>query len=363
MKEGGAFKKFEEIVNIKTGKLDANAMKEDGVYPFFTCSREIFKIDNYAFDCEAVLLAGNNASGDFNVKYYKGKFNAYQRTYVLTSKTNDTNLKFVKYKLEGFLTDLKNMSVGANTRFLKLGMIKSISIYYPTLTEQEAIVAKLDEAFAAIDRVKANLERNIDNAKELFQTKLNQVFFQKGDDWEEKKLGEVCKNILAGGDAPKNNLSNNRTDEYNIPIYANAFKDNGLYGYTNEAKVFEKSLTIAARGSGTGFTCIRLEPYVPIVRLLVLIPNDLITVEFLKLAVDSLVVKSNGSAIPQLTVPMLKLYSVYVPLVSEQKEIVHQLDQLAAQTRQLEAYYQQKLDNLEELRKSILEKAFKGELL
>ena len=66
------------LVDIKTGKLDANAATEDGCYPFFTCSREIYKIDNFAFDCEAILLAGNNAVGDFNVKHYNGKFRFYR---------------------------------------------------------------------------------------------------------------------------------------------------------------------------------------------------------------------------------------------------------------------------------------------
>lgn len=66
-----------------TGKLDSNAMVENGRYPFFTCAKESYKIDSYAFDCEALLLAGNNAAGIYDVKHYKGKFNAYQRTYVL----------------------------------------------------------------------------------------------------------------------------------------------------------------------------------------------------------------------------------------------------------------------------------------
>ena len=69
-----------EIVELATGKLDANAAKENGEFPFFTCAREALRIDQYAFDQEAVLLAGN---GDFNIKHYVGKFNAYQRTYVL----------------------------------------------------------------------------------------------------------------------------------------------------------------------------------------------------------------------------------------------------------------------------------------
>jgi type I restriction enzyme S subunit len=82
---GWEIKTLGEVCNISTGKLNANAAVENGQYPFFTCSREIFTIDHFAFDCEAILLAGNNAVGDFNVKHYKGKFNAYQRTYVITN--------------------------------------------------------------------------------------------------------------------------------------------------------------------------------------------------------------------------------------------------------------------------------------
>src|SRR5690606_6426359 len=81
------------MVEIKTGKKDANAMTTDGQYAFFTCSREIFTIDSYAFDCEAILMAGNGNIGE--PKYYKGKFDAYQRTYVL----HNFNLISPKYLL------------------------------------------------------------------------------------------------------------------------------------------------------------------------------------------------------------------------------------------------------------------------
>lgn len=70
-----------DLVNIKTGKLDANASAVDGAYPFFTCSKEPLRISTYSYDCECVLVAGN---GDLNVKYYNGKFDAYQRTYIIT---------------------------------------------------------------------------------------------------------------------------------------------------------------------------------------------------------------------------------------------------------------------------------------
>ena len=76
----GEWVRLGEFVSIKTGKLDANAADEDGIYPFFTCAENTLRINTAAYDCECVLVAGN---GDLNVKYYNGKFNAYQRTYII----------------------------------------------------------------------------------------------------------------------------------------------------------------------------------------------------------------------------------------------------------------------------------------
>ena len=76
-------KKLKDISIIKTGKLDSNAAVEKGEYPFFTCDPTTLRIDKWAYDTEAVLLAGNNASGNYTAKYYKGRFNAYQRTYII----------------------------------------------------------------------------------------------------------------------------------------------------------------------------------------------------------------------------------------------------------------------------------------
>lgn len=75
--------KFKDLASLKTGKLDSNAAVDGGEYPFFTCAPETYSIDHYAFDTTAILLAGNNATGVFPIKYYSGKFNCYQRTYVI----------------------------------------------------------------------------------------------------------------------------------------------------------------------------------------------------------------------------------------------------------------------------------------
>lgn len=153
---------LEEIINIKTGKLNANAMEKDGIYPFFTCSREIFKINTFAFDCDAVLLAGNNAAGDFNVKHYKGKFNAYQRTYVLTVK-DESNLRsrYLYFQLINALDKFKKLSVGAGTKFLKLGMIKEMKIPLPSISEQDSVLKELDILQTNSDSLLNTLNRKL----------------------------------------------------------------------------------------------------------------------------------------------------------------------------------------------------------
>lgn len=88
-----------DLVNVRTGKLDSNASCDNGKYPFFTCSKEVLSINDYAFDCECVLLAGN---GELNTKYYNGKFNAYQRTYVIESLYKEKlNTKYMYHFLNG----------------------------------------------------------------------------------------------------------------------------------------------------------------------------------------------------------------------------------------------------------------------
>jgi type I restriction enzyme S subunit len=166
-----------ELVDIRTGKLDSNAAIKDGIYPFFTCSREIFAIDNFAFDCEAILLAGNNAVGDFNVKHYKGKFNAYQRTYIIT--VNQKNLllyRYLYFQLLKSLKEFKQMSVGAGTKFLKLGMIKDLQISLPSITEQQSIVSKLDSLSQETKKLEAIYTQKLADLEELKKSILAKAF-------------------------------------------------------------------------------------------------------------------------------------------------------------------------------------------
>ena len=136
-----------DLVNIKTGKLDANQADENGKYPFFTCSKEISKINSYSYDCECVLIAGN---GDLNVKYYNGKFEAYQRTYILTSTdVNTLSNKYLYWFMNRYIVQLRNQSIGGVIKYIKLGDLTNITLNLPTLDVQRRIV----EIFESIERL------------------------------------------------------------------------------------------------------------------------------------------------------------------------------------------------------------------
>ena len=122
--------KWNDVFITTTGKLDSNASVEKGAYPFFTCSKELSRIDTYAFDQEALLLAGNNAAGKYDVKYYAGKFNAYQRTYVLSLKEN-WSYRLFQYQLEDKLEYLQQQSLGGLTKYLTLKILGELEFVIP----------------------------------------------------------------------------------------------------------------------------------------------------------------------------------------------------------------------------------------
>ena len=159
------------------------------------------------------------------------------------------------------------------------------------------------------------------------------------------KLDKVCKRIYAGGDVPKDRYSTVKTAEYAIPIYANAEKDNGLYGYTDTARENELSITVAARGT-IGFTAIRREPFLPVVRLITVVP-DLSTVSerYLYYALRNCKPASSGTSIPQLTVPDIKKNEIELYSLSVQEKIADKLDAVG-RVIELRQQQLQKLDEL-----------------
>lgn len=146
------------IAPILTGKKDANFGTEDGAYPFFTCSQEPIKAPSYSFDTNAVILAGN---GDFNVKLYRGKFEAYQRTYVL-SPTEEKYLYLLYNAVNESMAVLVKGASGSTIKFLTKGMIESIPLFIPT----DELLAQYNDYAETVQQKLECLKKSIKNATE-----------------------------------------------------------------------------------------------------------------------------------------------------------------------------------------------------
>ena len=232
----------------------------------------------------------------------------------------------------------------------------------PPLEEQERIVIEIQRLFSIIDIV----EDGKDDLKVAIQTAKSKILdlaihgklvpqdpndkpasellkrinpkaeiisdnghYQKlPEGWCLCLLNDVLKEIFAGGDKPLI-FSKNKSEENYIPIYANGTENKGLFGFTNKAQVYERCLTISARGT-IGFTCIREVPFVPIVRLITAIPLPVINLLFLKHQIDTMLSYTEGSSIPQLTIPTIKRMLIILPPLKEQLRIVAKIEELFA---------------------------------
>ncbi len=139
-----------DLCSVEIGRLDANAQTPDGEYAFFTCGREVFKTKTYAFDCDAILLGGNNASGDYKMHRYSGKFNAYQRVYVISGRETDF-LNYLYYVITFWLGHLKKNSQGTTTRFIKLGQVTGMLVPVPPYVEQKRITQTIQLLLSKCD--------------------------------------------------------------------------------------------------------------------------------------------------------------------------------------------------------------------
>ncbi|EAJ5024623.1 restriction endonuclease subunit S [Campylobacter jejuni] len=250
-------------------------------------------------------------------------------------------------------------------------ILKQIEIPLPPLKKQERIVGILDESFVKIDESIKILEQNLLNLDELMQSALQKAFnplkdnakenYKLPQSWEWKSLEEISENISAGGDKPKN-CTESKTAKNQIPVYANGVNNNGLVGYTDKATIIKPSLTISARGT-IGFVCIRKEPYFPIVRLISLIPcENILCLHYLYFCLNFFIAKGEGSSIPQLTIPKFKSLQIPLPPLKEQEQIAEHLDFVFEKAKALKELYTKELKDYEELKQSLLNKAFKGEL-
>lgn len=283
---------------------------------------------------------------------------------------------------------IENFSNGAAQPNLSAGNLKNFEIPLPPLSEQKRIVAKLDEAFSAIAKAKVNAERNLKNAKELFESYLQGVFENKGEDWEERKLGDSDLIEIIDGDRGKNyptqkdftdegyclfmNTKNVRPTglEFNSKMFISEAKDKTM----GKGKLKRNDVVMTTRGTIGNLGIYNNDVKYDNIRInsgmLIFRPNlNQITSAYLFEILRSGIIKEQitkhvtGAAQPQLPIKTLVNFVFPVPKsIKEQHNIVKMLNSLSVETKRLESIYQFKIRALDELKKSILQKAFSGEL-
>ena len=194
----GEWVKLGDVAKIRTGKLDANAADEDGLYPFFTCAEKTLRINTAAYDCECVLVAGN---GDLNVKYFNGKFNAYQRTYIIESKGDkELHVPYLYRFLSHYVKTLRKESIGGVIKYIKLGSLTGARLQLPSMEQQMAICGVLD----SIDRVDRYCLKELDRLDKLVKSRFIEMFgdaLNSDNRWPERTLGSMLD--IARGGSPR----------------------------------------------------------------------------------------------------------------------------------------------------------------
>ena len=222
MREG--LVKVGELCKIRTGKLDANASVPNGAFPFFTCSREPLRINSFSYDCECVLIAGN---GDLNVKYYNGKFDAYQRTYILEKKDNkEISIQYLFQFFCKYVETLRRNCIGGVIKYIKLGDLTEALIPLPPISEQQTIVSELDKINEIIDLKKTQLKDLDLLAQSIFYDMFGDPI-ENPKGWEIRSLKEYIK--VVGGYAFKSN----NFKEKGIPVLRIGNINSGEFKPTN----------------------------------------------------------------------------------------------------------------------------------
>lgn len=249
-----------------------------------------------------------------------------------------------------------------------------IAIPLPPLPEQQRIVSILDEAFSSIEQAKENLQRNLQNAKELFQSEMNSIFTNKGEGWEEKKLEEVCEISSKLIDPKQEEFQNlihigagNIVSEKGTLIDLKTAKEeeliSGKFLFDESMVLYSKIrpyLIKIVRCDFEGLCSADIYPLVPFKNKMT--KDFLYYLLYTKKFTDYAILGSQRAGMPKVNRTHLFDFKTLLPPIKQQIIITEKLDKLSAETKRLEAMYQQKLDALEELKKSILQKAFSGEL-
>ncbi len=378
MKAGWHKKKLGDVLQLEYGKpLDATNRNPNGLYPVYGANGEKDRSDSFFYDKPSIIVGRKGSAGEVNLT--EERFWPLDVTYYVTFDDNNYDLQFLYYLL--LHLELPSLAKGVKPG-INRNEVYSLSVNISSLPEQQRIVAILDETFEAIAAARANAEQNRQNARALFESYLQSVFSQRGDGWTEKPLGEMATfrngvnftkssqgepiKILGVKDfqdyywAPLNSLDSIIPDG-TLPDTDTLQQNDIVFVRSNgNPELIGRCLLIGEvqeRTTFSGFT-IRARRFTEEV-----LPQYLC--HFLKSSHirRELVDGGNGANIRSLNQGALSKLRINFPVaLSEQERIVEQLETMQSETQHLESLYQRKIAALDELKQSLLQQAFSGQL-
>jgi len=348
--------KLGSLVRICTGKLDANANDTEGKFPFFTCAVEPLRIASYSYDCECVLVAGN---GDLNVKYYSGKFDAYQRTYIIESLNSAVlNVRYLFHFLERYLDKLRHMSIGGVIKYIKLGNLTDAELRLPPLPEQIRIAAILDQA----DALRVKRREALAQLDSLTQSIFIEMFGDPATNpmgWGIEPFGDICENQDAQRIPVKSSDRDGRQGAF--PYYGASGIIDWVDDYIYEGErllIGEDGANLLARATPVAY--IAQGKYWVNNHAHVVAYSGRANLRFLEFFIEQTDLKPyiSGSAQPKLNRSNLDRIPVMLPPLEMQHEFANRI----ALVEKLKTSHRTSLTELDALFVSLQHRAFRGEL-
>lgn len=394
MKKDWEIKKLGEVYDVRDGTHDSPKYQEKG-YPLITSKnlkngiivfdkiKYISKNDyvninkRSAVNVNDILFAMIGTIG--NAVVIKDKPNYAIKNVALLKVDSSQNSQFLKYYLDSkyVIDKMLREANGTTQKFVGLGYLRSFPIPLPPLPEQKRIVSILDKAFAEIAKAKANAERCLSLSKDLFESYLQGVFEDKGSDWVEMTLEQISETFgrgkskhrprndkkLYGGKYPFIQTGEIRNCDHYITEYTQTYNEVGLA----QSKLWPNGticITIAANIAETGV--LTFDSCFPDSVIGIVVNEALADNDYVEYLLQSFKVKlqalGKGSAQDNINLATFENEKFPFLSVPEQQRIVQRLNKLSAETKKLDSIYQQKIEDLENLKKSVLQKAFNGEL-
>lgn len=353
--------------------ISAKEMIPDGQYPVFGANGKIGRYDKFNHYEPQILITCRGATcGTINVSEPQSWITG--NSMVVKPVIENIDFEFLRYLLIGGV-DLSVAITGAAQPQITRTSLSPILITYPSnIKEQKRIVEILDKAFGEIDQAKANAEKNLKNARELFESTLNQIFTRRREGWAEVLLSDVAE-VSSGGTPTKSTKGfwNGAIPWYSSGELNDLFTKDSKEMITelglksSNAKLFPKGSLLIGMYDTAALKMSILDRDGAFNQAIAGVkPNDNVNLNFIRFYIDSikpeLMAQRRGVRQKNLNQSKIKGINLVLPIISEQNKIASQIIKVKQQTDSLESIYQQKITALDELKKSLLQKAFRGEL-